>query len=142
MRVAELAAALGTTADTVRYYTRIGFLKPHKDRFNGYRDYDGEARQRLRFILSARDLGFSVEDIGQLLAEAGRGHSPCPHTRELIARRLVESERRLREMQALHDRMRTAALAWEALPDGEPDGHAICRLIEDFIPAPREEDTP
>jgi DNA-binding transcriptional MerR regulator len=61
MTVSELAEVLLITPDTVRYYTRVGFLSPAKNSSNGYKDYGESDQHRLRFILSARQLGFSVK---------------------------------------------------------------------------------
>ena len=63
MQVIQLAKMLGVSPDTVRYYTRIGLLVPKKSIENGYKFYSSNEQNRLRFILSARDLGFSVDDI-------------------------------------------------------------------------------
>ena len=78
MRVIQLAKELGVSADTVRYYTRIGFLAPQKHQVNGYKEYNQENLQRLRFILSARQLEFSVNDISQIIGEAEKGRTACP----------------------------------------------------------------
>ena len=133
MQVIELARRLQVSTDTVRYYTRVGFLHPIKSATNGYKHYGDDDLQRLRFILSARHLGFSVADISQILAESDSGHSPCPLVRELIERRLRETEQRFQETQKLRHRMHAAVEEWRHLPDAMPDGHAICHLIEDFI---------
>lgn len=63
MRVIQLTNALSTTPDTVRYYTRVGFMTPIKSHENGYKYYGKAELQRLRFILSARQLDFSVDEI-------------------------------------------------------------------------------
>ena len=72
MKVLELAKQLGVTAETVRFYTRIGVLRPTKDSANGYRIYSDKDLRRLRFVLNARQLGFSVDDIKDILAHADR----------------------------------------------------------------------
>ena len=135
MQVIELARRLQVSTDTVRYYTKVGFLQPVKSTANGYRHYSERDLERLRFILSARQLGFSVADVGQILAEADAGHSPCPLVRDLIERRLRETEQRFRETQLLRDRMHAALEAWRLKLDGIPDGHSICHLIEGFMSA-------
>lgn len=132
MRVSELAKKLEVTADTVRYYTRIGYLNPTTESGNNYRDYGPQEERSLRFILSARRLGFTVDDIGQLLNHADQGKSPCPLARDLITRRLNETERRFREMKILRERMATAVSNWSAKPNREPNGDMICHLIEDW----------
>ena len=92
MKVSELAKKLRVTADTVRFYTRNGFLSPVKNNTNGYKSYRVKDQNRLRFIISARQLGFTVLDIERLLAESDQGHSACELARELIEKKLVETE--------------------------------------------------
>lgn len=133
MRVNQLAKELGVSADTVRYYSRIGFLAPTKNPANGYKEYGKEDIQRLRFILSARQLGFSVEDIGQILAETSKGRTGCPMARRLIKERLNEMEKRFFETERLYKRMLAAVEEWDLKPDKEPTGQMVCHLIEGFM---------
>ncbi|MEQ8956223.1 MAG: MerR family DNA-binding protein [Pseudomonadales bacterium] len=132
MRVSELAKKLKITPDTVRYYTRIGYLNPKTEAGNLYRNYGATEERCLRFILSARQLGFSVEDVGQLLHHADQGDSPCPVARKLIVQRLNETDRRFEEMLRLRKRMADAVNEWESKPNREPNGDTICHLIESF----------
>jgi len=132
MRVSEIAGALETTADTVRYYTRIGLLTPVKSPANGYNEYGQKDVRRLRFILSARQLGFTVADIVQIIAVADQGKTPCPLVRELIQQRLDETSVRYQEMLELRQRMETAARKWHSKPNKAPTGTMICHLIENW----------
>jgi DNA-binding transcriptional MerR regulator len=132
MRVNELAKKLGVSDDTIRYYTRAGFVTPGKDQSNGYKSYRERDENRLRFILSARQLGFSVADIAQILAEADGGKSACPTVRHLIALRLQETTQRFEDMQKLRKRMLAALNEWGSRPDRQPSGISICHLIEGF----------
>ncbi|MCB1909143.1 MAG: MerR family DNA-binding protein [Rhodocyclaceae bacterium] len=138
MKVIELARAAGATPDTVRHYTRIGLLNPARDAANGYRRFGSDQLVRLRFIQSARQLGFHLDEIGQILSMAEHGDTPCPLVREIVDRRIVETRRRLAEMSALQARLERAHELWREMPDGEPDGHAVCRLIEAAHEAERE----
>ena len=134
MRVKAFAEKMGVTPDTVRFYTREGLLTPSRDSSNGYRVYGERDRRRLGFIVAARSLGFTLEDIGHILGVADAGRTPCPRARELIQARLEDVEERFRQMHALRNRMLAAVENWETRPDSEPDGHAICHLIEGFDP--------
>ncbi len=132
MRVRELAERLEITLDTVRYYTRIGFLSPKKDSINGYKNYGESDEYRLRFILSARQLGFSVKDINQILTEAGKGQTTCPLVRDLLKKRLNDTELIFQQTLKLRNRMQFAIQDWQNKPDRAPTGHMICHLIEEF----------
>ncbi|MCE8038034.1 MerR family transcriptional regulator [Halomonas sp. MCCC 1A11062] len=132
MKVSELARRAEVTAETVRHYTREGLLHPQRDPDNGYQLFDQADLERLRFIQRARTLGFSVAEIGNILAHADQGDSPCPMVRDLLASRLPQIRARIRELEALASRMEQALDAWAEMPDGTPDGHSLCRLIESF----------
>lgn len=130
MRVTELAKAMNTTADTVRYYTRIGLIAPVKSPENGYKSYSTKVQQRLKFILSARQLDFSVEEIKDILTEADKGHTACPLVREIIEHRLAETEKQFQAALLLREKLRKAISDWQNKPDKAPSGHMICHLIE------------
>ncbi|MAC33759.1 MerR family transcriptional regulator [Parahaliea mediterranea] len=132
MHVNQLARDIGVTGDTVRYYTRIGFLNPVKNPVNGYKEYSPKDRRLLRFILSARQLGFSVNDIGQILHTADQGISPCPLARRLIQQRLEENGKSFRDSAQLRQRMLSAVATWNQKPDRAPTGDMVCHLIEEF----------
>ncbi len=132
MKVSELSKSLRITPDTVRYYTRIALLSPKKGSINGYNYYTESDQHRLRFILSARQLGFSVKEIKQILTEADKGHTACPLVRVLLQKRLEETEHEFQEALALRNRMQQAMQDWQDKPDKVPTGHMICHLIEGF----------
>lgn len=132
MKVNELSKLLHITPDTVRYYTRIALLSPIKDSINGYNYYTESDQRRLRFILSARQLGFSIKEIKQILTESDKGHTACPLVRELLHKRLEETEHEFQEALTLRNRMQQAMEDWQDKPDKAPSGHMICHLIEEF----------
>lgn len=129
MRVQELAQAEHVSSDTIRHYVRIGLLRPAKTG-NGYHAFGAADQKRLRFIRQARDLGFTLEDIENILTESEKGTSPCPTVRQLIEPRLSEARARLQAMQDLVERMEQAVQSWAAIPDCHPCGDHICHLIE------------
>ncbi len=131
MKVSELAKAQGTTLDTVRYYTRLKLLHPIKSE-NGYKTYPPREVSRLRFILSARQLGFSVADIQQILDEADHGKAACPLVRSLIKERLAETEKQFEAMLTLRTNMMNALSRWESMKDKAPTSHMVCHLIDSF----------
>ncbi|WP_300428099.1 MerR family transcriptional regulator [uncultured Thalassolituus sp.] len=129
LRVQQVATRFSVNADTVRHYVRIGLVQPGKDD-SGYHRFNDEDLKVLGFILNARELGFTLDDIRQLLDDAGRGESPCPHARELIELRLSQARQKLASLESLVRRMEDATRAWEGMPDCEPCGEHICHLIE------------
>ncbi|WNK20728.1 MerR family DNA-binding protein [Halomonas piscis] len=132
MKVSELARRAGVTAETVRHYVREGLLSPERHPDNGYQLFNDHDLERLGFIQRARMLGFSVAEIRDILAHADQGDSPCPLVRDLLASRLPRIRARIAELEALATRMEAALASWQDMPDGTPDGHSVCRLIESF----------
>ncbi|MFT6246894.1 MAG: DNA-binding transcriptional MerR regulator [Cognaticolwellia sp.] len=132
MRVTELAKAMETTPDTVRYYTRIGLIEPTKSPNNGYKIYSVKVQQRLKFILSARQLDFSVDEIKKILAESDNGHTACPLVREIVEHRLTQTEKQFQTTLLLREKLKSAIDEWQHKPNKTPTGHMICHLIDSF----------
>ncbi len=117
MRVAELAAAVGVTADTIRFYEREGLLPPPRRTPSGYRSYDPGAVERLLFIRGAQRLGLHLSDIRDLLAVRDTGSCPCEPAEQLLRRRLAELDAEMARLAELRGEM---VAMIDALPDG-PD---------------------
>ena len=131
MTLAQLAVAADETVYVVRYYARLGLVIPAEVAANGYRQFDRAALRRLAFIRRAQRLGFTLEEIGSVIDDARRGRTPCPRVRRLLEARLPAISAQAAEAQALLTRMQAAARRWKKRPDVQPDGHEVCRLIED-----------
>ncbi|HUR96444.1 MAG TPA: MerR family DNA-binding protein [Pyrinomonadaceae bacterium] len=132
MTASVLAKRANVPLFTVRYYTRIGLLKPSRDLRNGYKVYKPTDKDRLKFITSAKDLGFTLAEIEDILDHAAHGDSPCPMVRDIVHRRVEENKQKIRELKKLQRRLESAAQVWESMENSEPDGHSVCRLIESF----------
>jgi len=132
VRVSELASNLEINPDTVRYYTRIGLLHPRKNATNGYKEYDERDISRLNFIISARRLGFSIEDVKHILEVSDQNETPCPIVRTLIEQRLRETESQYQQLTLLRNRMQEAVKLWQELPDRNPTVSTL-----NCVPSPR-----
>jgi len=130
--VKELAKYCDVTTDAIRYYTRLGLLEPVRDPANKYNLYNKEDVQKLKFITRAKYLGYSLGDIAKIFKDCEKGKSPCPRVRKIIEQRIPENRNRLEQLMQLQQRMESALLQWDKLPDGIPDGNKICALIESF----------
>lgn len=115
---------------TVRYYTRIGLLQPRKQSSNGYKIYQPSDAVRLKFITSAKNLGFTLQEITQILEKAEHGESPCPSVRQIIVHHIEENKRKISALQSLQKKMEGALKDWENLHDSMPNGTSVCHLIE------------
>ncbi len=130
MRVQQLADRVNVAPHVVRYYTRVGLLRPKRDAVNGYRRFSADDVKRVVFIRQAQRLGFTLAEIRHILEMSGRGKTPCPTVRAIVQERIAENSSYLTELQALQERMTKALHRWRRMRDGVPDGNEICRLIE------------
>jgi DNA-binding transcriptional MerR regulator len=116
LRVAELAAAVGLAPDTVRYYERAGLLAPPARTPSGYRAYDPDAVDRLRFIQGCQRLGLRLREIRDLLAVRDTGTCPCEPAEQLLRRRVAEVDAEMARLAELRAQM--VAMV-EALPSAQ-----------------------
>lgn len=130
--ISTLAKKAELPVFTVRHYTRIGLLTPRYRAANGYKMFGDDDVRLLRFINSAKELGFTLKEIGDIVGMADHGDSPCPVVREIIDRRIVETQEKIKSLRALLAKMKDAQKAWETMKDSTPDGHSVCKLIETF----------
>lgn len=91
MRVRELAEHAGVSSHAVRYYDRLGLLDATREPDNRYRQFDRAALNRMRFIRSAKKLGFTLSEIQGILAMGHAHESPCPTVREIVRKRIREN---------------------------------------------------
>src|SRR4030067_1126957 len=110
----------------------MGLLKPQRNPGNRYRLCTQADVRRVRFIRQAKSLGFTLDEIGQVLHDSTLGRSPCPRVREIIQRRIEENRARLQELNVLQRHMERAVEQWKTMPDGVPDGESVCHLIESY----------
>jgi len=101
LTVSNLGAEVGLSADTVRYYERLGLLPAPARTAAGYRQYGADAVERLRFIKGAQRVGLRLREIGELLAICDQGLCPCGHTEALLRRRMAELDAQLAELRAV-----------------------------------------
>lgn len=130
MRLIDCARQAGVTTDTLRHYLRVGLVEADGRAENGYRTFSERSVARVRFIRSALALGLTLKDAAELVEMSRRGKSPCPRARTLLDERLEEQGRRLDEVVFLFRRMKRVVTEWKQRPDGVPDGHSVCSLIE------------
>jgi DNA-binding transcriptional MerR regulator len=104
-RIGELAAKLDLSADTLRYYERIGLLPKVGRNGAGIRLYDDKDLSRLRFIRRAQQMNFSLAEISALLAMRAEPQRARRGVRELTARKLAEVEARLGELRTLRNEL-------------------------------------
>jgi MerR family copper efflux transcriptional regulator len=128
MQIGQLARQAGVAIDTVRYYERQGLLPPPERQESGYRRYGAEDVTRLRFIRRAKDLGFTLLEIQDLLKLSAVRHGDRAEVRAVAQQRLVDIERRLQELEAMR-----AALAGLVRHCSGHGPIADCPIIENLL---------
>ena len=106
MKIGELASATGTKVETVRYYEKIGLLPPPARTSGNYRSYGSAHLARLSFIRRARDLGFTLDDVRELLALADEHDKPCGAVDIIASGHLAEIERKIADLTQMGDELR------------------------------------
>lgn len=128
-QIGELAARSGLTPDTLRYYERLGLLRPSRRSAGGFRLYDEATFDRLRFIKQAQLLGLSLDEIHALVSYRGQGGTKrCRRVRDLLRAKLADLERQLAELQEFRRTLRGCLEECERRLAGP--GEAECPVIE------------
>jgi len=136
MNIGEVAERTGVPPKTIRYYEEIDLIPAPARGANGYRVYSDEAIHTLRFVASARNLGFTVEQCRALLAlyrDKGRASADV---KRVANEHIDEIDHRIEELQAM--RRVLADLADRCHGDERPDCPIIDGLSDSKITAPSE----
>lgn len=124
MNIGEAAQASGVSAKMIRHYEEIGLIQKPKRSFSNYRTYSANEVHSLRFIKQARSLGFSIEQIGSLLALWQDRRRPSRKVKQLVATHIEDLEERIQELKAMKRVLST--LAAHCHGDDRPD----CPILE------------
>lgn len=119
-RIGDIARLLGVSADTLRYYEKIGLLPRVGRSGAGLREYGERDVSRLRFIQRAQKMGFSLAEIAHLLAMRENPQQARDDVRTLTAAKLDEVEARLKELTLLRDELRLLLNLCRGAKDGCP----------------------
>jgi DNA-binding transcriptional MerR regulator len=120
LRVSDVAQQTGLSADTVRYYERVGLLPNVERNPNGYRSYDENAIHRLRFIKGAQRFGLRLDEIRELLEVQDRGLCPCGHTSALLTKRIEEVAHEINRLDLLRRDLEAMVQQADSCPEPMP----------------------
>lgn len=107
LRRGDVAKLSGLGSETIRYYEKIGLLPDPARSRAGYREYSSGILLRLRFIQSAKKLGFSLDEIAELLALRDEKDLPCSEVRAYTERKIEEIDQKIRDLQWIRDELDT-----------------------------------
>lgn len=128
MTISRTAKEIGIGIETIRYYQRIGLIEEPAKPLSGYRIYPAETLSRLRFILRAKALGFSLAEIETLL-ELGDGS--CRESMQVAKTKLELIQQKITDLKNLEHSLMGVVKACEI----NPDTHG-CPLIETLVSQP------
>lgn len=127
LKIGEVSRLSGIGIEALRFYEKSGLLDRPGRTYSGYRLYDESVLERLTFIKQAQVLGFTLEEIKQLIEHKRNGENPCAEVREVVRNRLYELNERIEQMIKYRDELTAALAEWDEV--GEMEGH-VCGLIE------------
>lgn len=130
MNISEASERSGVSAKMIRYYESIRLLPPAARRDNGYRDYGADDVSILQFIRRTRDLGFSLEEVGTLLALWRDRKRPSREVKRLADAHISDLERRIKEMRSVLRTLRDLSR------DCHGDDRSECPILDDLASPP------
>ena len=129
LNIGDLAKATGTKVVTIRYYEQIGLL-PIPSRTEGnYRTYNHAHMRRLRFIRRCRGLGFTLDQVRDLLCLSSQQNQECAEVDRITAQHLIEIEQKIADLIRLAEELRRISKCCKG-----KGLIADCRIIEALSP--------
>lgn len=125
MRTKELAERAGVHVETLRYYERRGLLQVPERSTSGYRDYPPDAVRVVRFVKRSQEVGFTLDDVAELLDLADGGPESCEVAQATAAVRMTDLDRRIADLTAMR-----GALADLVKTCENPRTLRACPLVE------------
>lgn len=132
MKIGELASATGTKVETVRYYEKIRLLPPPARTSANYRSYGCEHLVRLSFIRRARDLGFTLEAVRELLTLSDDKTQSCEAVDSIARVHLVEIKRKIADLSALRTELD------RVVGSCRQGTVANCKIVESLAPCEKD----
>lgn len=124
MAIGQLAKTASTKVQTIRYYEEIGLIQPFMRTEGGHRVYGPDDAKRLKFIRHARELGFGIEEIRELLKLSDNPQMSCSTADHIASSHLQQVELRITKLKALRKELKRMVEECD-------HGHVSqCRVIE------------
>jgi Hg(II)-responsive transcriptional regulator len=127
VRTSEVAAQAHVNAQTLRYYERRGLLPEPERTQSGYRAYTPDAVRVVRFVKRAQQLGFTLDDIQDLLHLADGGPASCEEARTMARTRITDLQQRINELAGMRD-----ALTQLVDTCDQPRAERECPILRDI----------
>ena len=113
MQISDVAKQAGVSTPTIRYYEEIGLLPKPSRSSAGYRRYTDSTVEELQFIRKAQAIGFSLDEIRQILQLSRAGQKPCGHVLTLAHQHLAAVDERIRRLQKFRKQLAADLAKWD-----------------------------
>lgn len=125
--IGELAERTGVSAATIRYYETLGLMRRPARSAAGYRRYSEDAVEEVAFIRKAQGLGFSLEEIVEIVKLTRSGQAPCDRVLSLAHQHLAAVDERIRQLEHFRERLAAEVDKWDGKTKSTCAGP--CRII-------------
>ncbi|MEB3189081.1 MAG: heavy metal-responsive transcriptional regulator [Snowella sp.] len=129
LKIGDIAKQTGVSVGTLRYYENLKLLYPLERGENGYRYFGVQTIQQVQFIKKAQSLGFSLEEIRQILDVRDRGELPCNLVQELLDHKIEQLETQLQQITMFKSELEEYREHWSKVPNSKRENNEICPLI-------------
>src|SRR5260370_19670132 len=113
MQIGELAHQAGVSVQTVRFYERRKLLSEPVRTQSGYRECGEEELKQLLFIRQAKSLGFSLDEVREIISSRGRGECPCTDVISMAERHLRDVAEQIQTLQKFKEELSRAVKGWK-----------------------------
>jgi DNA-binding transcriptional MerR regulator len=132
-KIGSVAKQTGISIDTIRFYEKEGLVKRSARSEGGFRLFGQRQIQDLKFIRKSQELGFSLNEIRELLIVRDDRVPSCSHVRELLERKLTKVRGKIEELQALEGSLKTALRKCERESKSASTDHSACCPVVDEL---------
>jgi len=129
MRIGEAAAVAGLETSAIRYYEAHGIVPKPQRTGAGYRDYQNDDVDLLRFVRRLRSLELPLEDVREIVSLRTDGQAPCVQVRAAITREAAAIDQRIEDLVRLRDELARLQTAAEQISDDWPTS-CVCHVLE------------
>ena len=139
-KIGQVAQETGLSIDTIRFYEKQGLLKRSPRTEGGFRLFGISDIEALKFVRKAQELGFSLNEIRELLILRADHVPACSHVKELLDQKLTSAEQKIAELQNLERSLKRALQKCkQELKTAAPGHEECCPVLEEINQAARKE---
>jgi DNA-binding transcriptional MerR regulator len=142
-KIGQVAQETGLSIDTIRFYEKQGLLRRSARTEGGFRLFGAREIQSLRFIRKCQELGFSLDEIRELLILRSEDVPACSHVKELLDQKLAHVLKKIEELQTLEHSLRVALRKCDrGLKTSSTSHEGCCPVLEEISRAAAGQERP